>query len=495
VLRRGNQPGRLARQLIRKVGDADIALAGAETRPRVLKSLEEAEIEDVRAIARADSRALEELIAELRTDIDARAERRERRSEMIKDKVEQARLWRSVGAQERIPQMHMSMSARVVVLFLLASLDFYVFAQAYAVVADVGSFTVEWFLGGLLGLAVFIAGVSLAHAIKGAILSRAQREMLRAADEERIKVDRKVRERLVESRTSILALMLTAAVFLSLSVAGVLVRTQGTGLNGSSSAVVFFQALIPLVSVAVELYLHDPTERDDPQPNTRDRHLERRLVKAERRLRIKANQLETRIAKIERLYNVEAAILDVEQQDMGLRPTSEIIRLDPSLGELLAAAGGSQGPLPVTTGNGNGNGNGLAAHAVHGNGHGVANGSGNGTKVLAAAVPAAISPSNGTIAANGGASGPRTGPNAIGTLGNGVGGMTLGGTTLAGNGLAGNGLAGRTSPTTPVSGASTNPTPTQRLETAEPADGTTAPARTPNTDKTVELPRRRAGGK
>jgi hypothetical protein len=451
VLRRGNQPGRLARQLIRKVGDADIALAGAETRPRVLKSLEEAEIEDVRAAARADSRALEELIAELRTDIDARAERRERRSEMIKDKVEQARLWRSVGAQERIPQMHMGLSARIVVLFLLASLDFYVFAQAYAVVADVGSFTVEWFLGGLLGLAVFIAGVSLAHAIKGAILARAQREMLRAADEERIKVDRKVRERLVESRTSILALMLTAAVFTSLSVAGVLVRTQGTGLNGGSSAVVFFQALIPLVSVAVELYLHDPTERDDPQPNIRDRHLERRLVKAERRLRIKANQLETRIAKIERLYNVEAAILDVEQQDMGLRATSEIVRLDPSLGGMLAAAGGAQAMLPTAAG---------------ANGSGSTNGHGNGTKVLTTTVPAAIGNGNGVgvgVATNGTRTQPAAAP-----------------------------LTTRVQPAGPVTGPSTNPTPTQRIETTEPADGTTSRTQV-NTDKTVELPRRRGG--
>jgi hypothetical protein len=451
VLRRGNQPGRLARQLIRKVGDADIALAGAETRPRVLKSLEEAEIEDARAVARADSRALEELIAELRTDIDARAERRERRSEMIKDKVEQARLWRSVGAQERIPQMHMSLSARIVVLVLLASLDFYVFAQAYAVVADVGGFTVEWFLGGLLGLAVFVAGVSLAHAIKSAILARAQREMLIAADEERIKVDRKVRERLVESRTSILALLLTAAIFISLGIAGVLVRMQGTGVNGDSMAVVFFQALIPLVSVAVELYLHDPTERDDPQPNIRDRRLERRLVKAERRLRIKANQLETRIAKIERLYNVEAAILDVEQQDMGLRPTSEIIRLDPSLGAMLAAAGGAQPMLSAAAGGGS---NGSAA-----NGH-----NGNGTKVLAAAVPA-VNGANGN-----------------------------------GNGIVGNGgrtqppaLTTRAQPASPLTGPSTNPTPTARLETPEPAtDGTISRTQT-NTDKTVELPRRRGG--
>jgi hypothetical protein len=294
-------------------------------RPKVLKSLEDAEIEKIRAASRTGTRAVEALIAELRLEMDTRAERRERQLEMVKDKVEQGRLWRAIGVQERIPSMAISSSLRVATLILLASLDFYVFAQAYAVVADVGGYGVQWWLGGLLGLAVFVAGLALAHAIKDAILAHAQREMLKEAAESKVKIEKAVRERLVESRPSILALLLTTTIFTALSVAGVLVRVGGSGTNSNSIAVVFFQALIPLVSVVVELYLHDPTERDEPRPNAVDHQLERRLVKAEKRLRAIAQGVESEIAKVERLYKVEAAILDIEQKDMGLRDSADAI--------------------------------------------------------------------------------------------------------------------------------------------------------------------------
>ena len=339
MLRRGNQPGRLAKQLIRRVGDADIALAGAETRPKVLKSLEEAEVQEVRAAVRADARTLEELIAELRMEIDSRAERRERRAELIKNKVEQGRLWRSVGIQERIPLVHLAPAARVVVLAVLSMLDFYVFADAYAVLTDAPSFGIEWMLGGILGLAVFIAGMFLAHAIKGWILARAQAQMLKAADAGQIKIDPEIREQLVESKSSLLALGLTSVIFLLLLISGMLVRLQGMAGENEGGAAILFQALIPLVAVAVELYLNDPTERDEPMPNIVDRRLERRLAKAERRLRIVAAQVEAKVAKIEKLYRVEEAILDVEQRDMGLRHTTDLV-----------LGGGHQIPAVATNG-------------------------------------------------------------------------------------------------------------------------------------------------
>jgi hypothetical protein len=325
VLRRGNQPGKLAKQLIRRVGDADVALAGAETRPKVLKTLEDAEVQEVRAATRADARSLEEEIAELRTEIDARAERRERQTELMRHKVEQARLWRSVGVQERIPQLHMGRGPRTAVLFVLAALDFYVFASAYATLDDVGQFTVSWWLGGLLGIAVFFAGFALSHAIKGSILARAQRQFLQAADDGRLNhIDPEVRPQLVDSKSSPLALWLTALIFLILMIAGVMVRLQGSAAN-ASFALILFQGLIPLVAVVVELYLHDPMERDDPLPTWKDRRLERKLARAERRLRVVAAQVEARVAKIEKLYRVEEAILDVEQKDMGLRHTTDLV--------------------------------------------------------------------------------------------------------------------------------------------------------------------------
>ncbi|MCK9901698.1 hypothetical protein MXD63_16645 [Frankia sp. Cpl3] len=339
MLRRGNRPGRLAKQLIRQVGDADIALAGAETRPKVLKSLEEAEVQEVRAAVRADARTLEELIAGLRMEIDSRAERRERRTELVKHKVEQGRLWRSVGIQERIPQLHAAPAVRSLVMVVLAALDFTVFAEAYSVITDAEEYSISWFLGGILGIAVFIAGMVLAHAIKGAILARAQSQLLRAADAGTVRVDGEVREQLVTSRTSVAALAITALVFLLLSVAGILVRIQGASSDTGEGPAFLLTALIPLVAVVVELYLHDPTERDEPMPNLVDRRLERRLAKAERRLRIVAAQVEAKVAKIEKLYRVEEAILDVEQRDMGMRHTTDLV-----------LGGGHQIPAAATNG-------------------------------------------------------------------------------------------------------------------------------------------------
>ncbi|MBL7494802.1 hypothetical protein I6A84_35470 [Frankia sp. CNm7] len=323
MLRRGKAPGKLAKQLIRRVGDADVALAGAETRPKVLKTLEDAEIQEIRAATRADARALEELIAELRTEIDARAERRERMTELMRYKVEQARLWRSVGVQERIPQMHMSKGARLAVLFLIAAVDFNVFAQAYATVIDADEYGIGWATGGVIGLAVFFCGYTLAHAVKGSILSRAQRQFLSAADNNRIYVDPSIRPQLVDSKSSPLALWLTAIIFLSLMIAAIGVRLGGEAEPNPS--LLFFQGLIPLVGFGVELFLHDPMERDDPLPTWRDRRLERRLAKAERRLRVVAAQVEAKVAKVEKLYRVEDAILDVEQKDMGLRHTTDLV--------------------------------------------------------------------------------------------------------------------------------------------------------------------------
>ncbi|CUU60284.1 hypothetical protein CcI49_29520 [Frankia sp. CcI49] len=339
MLRRGNRPGRLAKKLIRQVGDADIALAGAETRPKVLKSLEEAEVQEVRAAVRADARTLEELIAELRMEIDSRAERRERRTELIRNRVEQGRLWRTVGIQERIPLMPFAPLIRTLVLTVLASLDFFVFAEAYGVLTDAADYGVSWFLGGILGIAVFIAGMVLAHAIKGAILARAQVQLLKAADAGTVKVDAETREQLVTTQSSALALALTSIVFLLLSIAGIMVRIQGAATDGSDGPAILFTALIPFVAVVVELSLHDPTERDEPMPNFVDRRLERRLAKAERRLRIVAAQVEAKVAKIEKLYRVEEAILDVEQRDMGLRHTTDLV-----------LGGGHQIPAVATNG-------------------------------------------------------------------------------------------------------------------------------------------------
>lgn len=176
-------PGRLAKSLLRGVGDLDVAIAGGDERIKIIDHLRAEDVEQYRGTSfDAESRIREQIRAVEQDIADREKKWREGKVEKVRHKVEQAALWRSVGIQERIPNFSVHPILRVAILVVLASLDFYIFAQAYAVVEDLQAGSAQWWLGGLLGLAVFVAGVVVAHQLKARVLAKAQRELLAEAD-------------------------------------------------------------------------------------------------------------------------------------------------------------------------------------------------------------------------------------------------------------------------------------------------------------------------
>jgi hypothetical protein len=307
------KPGRIAKSILRNVGDVDVSRIGSERRIEVVDRMSDLEIMQVTAAGVRSVRRPVRRIAALERRIGDRARRRERKNALRRDRVEQGRLWRSVGVYEKTPHYALPFLGRVFVLVVLAALDFYIFAQAYAVVEDISEFDLLWWLGGILGLVVFLMSIVLANALKTLLTERAQRRIIAEATQP-------LPDGLVVLEASREALQGAGAVFAVLLIAGVWIRIAGSA-EDVSVATVLFQGLIPLVAVVVELYLHDPMERKAIEPNVIDRWLGKRLAAQERR---KANvEEETDLARgqVRQMYEIERSMLDIEQQDLGIRPT------------------------------------------------------------------------------------------------------------------------------------------------------------------------------
>ena len=318
--RRPRRPGVLAKDTL-GMGDTDVAVAGPEARHTVLSEMASKDIQITKAAAEDKLIPVEEEIKETELERTLVVEaHHQRKAEPRRHRIEQAAAWRSVGIEERTPNLMLPGSVRGAILVLLASLDFYIFAQAYAA-AD-GSIRdwhdPRWWLGGLLGLCVFVVGVVFTHSLKNLIAARAQRELLREADHGQLKIDPEVREKLVTVKSPLPSLLSSGVIFVVLLGAGYLLRLQGSLV--SDPVVTVFQSLIPVVGVATELYLFDPFHRVPPGLGRRYRQLSKKLVRLEYRLKGIQRRRDQVIEAIERFYGVEHAVLDVEQQDMGLKP-------------------------------------------------------------------------------------------------------------------------------------------------------------------------------
>ena len=316
------RPGRLARWLLRRVGDVAVAIVGPQERHTVLSQLATRDVQLVKASADDDLIDVEKQVKEVQQELKLFEDaHHERKAEPRRHRIEQAAAWRGVGIEERIPNLILPGLGRAAILALLASLDFYIFAQAYAA-AD-GSIRdwhdPRWWLGGLLGLCVFVVGVVFTHGLKNLIAARAQHELLREADQGQLKIDPAVREKLVTLKSPLPSLLTSGVIFAILLGAGFLLRLQGSAT--SNLVITVFQSLIPLVGVAAELYLFDPFHRVPPAFGRRHLQLHKKLARLEHQVEGIQRKRDNVIEAVERHYDVEHAVLDVEQQDIGLTPT------------------------------------------------------------------------------------------------------------------------------------------------------------------------------
>ena len=83
---------------------------------------------------------------------------------------------------------------------------------------------VQFWIGGIFGLVVFIVGMTTARLFKDTILSRAQNCLLEEAEQNKVTIDVDTRKRLVVCRPAGGMLWASSAVFVGLCVAGIAIR-------------------------------------------------------------------------------------------------------------------------------------------------------------------------------------------------------------------------------------------------------------------------------
>lgn len=300
--------GRVARELL-KVGDLDVTRDGGG-RLKIGEAWQRKEQRLVEELAAAVTERPKTRIAGLDRRIEIRDERRRSRNEQRANRIEQGSLWRKLGLYEKTLHMDLPRMARVLLYLFLSGLDFYVFAEAWAVGTDSRTGEVNWWIGGLLGLVVFGAGFFAAVQLKRVVMVRRQRELLNEA--------KSPNPNLVLLAPNHLFLFLAGGFFLAMVLLGFLVRVT----NESSEVNLFMvamAALVPLLAAVTELFLYDPMQREELRPKLIDRVLARRRARLARKLEIREEKLERLKQSVEEKFEGEMERLRVELRDRGIQ--------------------------------------------------------------------------------------------------------------------------------------------------------------------------------
>lgn len=316
------RPGRMARAILAGVGDIDVSEVGPARRIEVLDGTERFELVKIDASEKQATTPLSERLRGIRRRLQGRADSRDAKNRDRADRIEQARLWREVGIYERITHYELPVVARALLYVAFAALDFYVFAQAWAVGADVVAPDPLWWIGGCIGLSVFVAGFFAAVQIKRAIAGRKQRELLDEIRDEADTARAETARRLVALVADELMLVLGVGVFLVLVVLGLAVRMQ-SGSSEEPFTMQLMASLVPVLPLVAELILYDPIDRKLKQPNWIDRRLEKRAAKVEDRIDSVREQAEIARRQVTNIFGVERSVLHIEQHDIGIRPEGE----------------------------------------------------------------------------------------------------------------------------------------------------------------------------
>ncbi len=306
-LRRRSRSGKIARDLL-EVGDLDVTSDG-DGRLKVGEAWRQRELHLVEELARAFTEKLSARIAGLERRIAFRDGKRQHKNELRADRIEQGRLWRKLGLYEKTLHLDLPRLARAALYVFLSGLDFYVFAEAWAIGTDSRTGEVNWWIGGLLGLVVFGAGFLAAVQLKRVVIARRQRELLDEVEHPDPKLV------LLAANRRFLAI--AGGFFLLMVLLGFLVRITNESAE-ANLAMVAMAALVPLLAAVTELFLYDPMQREELHPNLIDRILARRRARAARRLELREQKIAQLKRSIEEKYAGEIEILRVELGDRGI---------------------------------------------------------------------------------------------------------------------------------------------------------------------------------
>lgn len=318
---------RLHKRIFDGIGDIDTRGATGDDRIAILNSEERVALSHSRAAAELSIRTQFGRWRDAHEKYVRARTRRLRRESHREHMLSFSEAWKHLGVEERYPQVHLHWTASMIVFIVLGGLDFYVFAQAYAVVDDAADFSYGWWIGGLLGLVVFVAGVIVARQLKIHVLSSAQAglvEEYKLEDPEFrpvVSINGKNRH-LPQNRVNIMTLVLSVVLFLFLTVLAFIVRLgdEDTGLPAT-----LMTAAVPLVIVAVELYMYDPLDRKRSNAGWWERHLYRKAMLQQRRLDTVIKAYEKYILKLRAQYAQERKMAAVEASDRGISVSSKSI--------------------------------------------------------------------------------------------------------------------------------------------------------------------------
>ncbi|HTN99508.1 MAG TPA: hypothetical protein VL068_02435 [Microthrixaceae bacterium] len=184
--------------------------------------------------------------------------------------------------------------------------------MAYAEnIASPGLKDATFWLGGAVGLMVFIVGILLAQAIRRASYYYSQKKLLK----ELVKAE----EPTTGLRLSPYSRWMTygfAAFYVVFTAGAVVLRYQGGGKQ--QPGLLLLQTMIPIVGVMLELLIDDPTEVRLPQRTLRDWWLSRRLGKLDMSIALRELIAQERESGVSDRYRFERAVLVNLQNDVGL---------------------------------------------------------------------------------------------------------------------------------------------------------------------------------
>lgn len=247
----------------------------------------------------------------------ARAQHRVAMAAKVQDRISVVDRWRAVGIRERMTLRTIPKVSKFALWLLIAALDFYIFAQVIAYAEDIpdpGPKDAAFWLGGAVGLTVFIVGILLAQAIRRAAYYMAQKRLLKEMNE--------AGEDTTGLRLSNYSRGMTfafALFYLLLTAGAVVLRYQGGG--KTQPGLLMLQTAIPVVAIMLELLIDDPTEVRTSERGGLDWYLETRKRRLDRKIANRQLIASEREGAVGDRYRFERAVLTTMHESHGIIET------------------------------------------------------------------------------------------------------------------------------------------------------------------------------
>ncbi|MCP3877292.1 MAG: hypothetical protein GY701_02695 [Sulfitobacter sp.] len=236
-----------------------------------------------------------------------------KRQEKYTTEMERLERWHKLGLGELIFKLPVGSFFRLLILIFLTFLDFFVFARAVAVAANVeASFgETEYWLGGLLGLGLSLAALLLGRSLKRASVPHAQTRLVQSLRSDGIDTSG-----LIRSASGFAPVLATGSVFAAMLAVAALLRFQSNA--DENIALVAFQLGLPVLIVLLEYLIDDPLELYRPRRSALHNRLERRKRRIDERINQSRLIYENLRRDLTSMFATERVILATLLQGRGL---------------------------------------------------------------------------------------------------------------------------------------------------------------------------------